>query len=77
MKVTYRGARRVIEALGRLFAHNDESANAVCQLEWAYAALQRPNETFPNGKTLHECANETVEKFEDVALEHRLFTAGA
>ncbi len=49
---------------------NDATGDAVCQLTWAYQKLSEPCVTFPNGRTSHECANEAVERFEDVLLDH-------
>lgn len=75
METTWIGQEKLITFQGRLFANNDQAADAVVQLEWAYSALKRQNETFPNGKQLHEIANETIEKYEDALIGHQRFTA--
>ena len=60
---------------GRLYAPNDETRNAICQLEWAYKVLVQPACTYPNGKLSWEVAGAIVDEFEDVLLEYERFTA--
>jgi hypothetical protein len=73
MQTTWRGERSVIVSGGRTWLDFDTVRHWVGQLEWAHSALMRPNETFPNGKELHECANEVIEEAEDVLLEFQVF----
>jgi hypothetical protein len=73
----YVGQTKMIRRVGthHVYPINDDTKEAACQLNWAHEALSRPNVTFDNGKELHEIANETIEKFDDVLIDHLRITA--
>lgn len=69
---TYIGQQRMFRRIGtsQCYPRNDRTSEAICELEWAHEALTKPNVTFPNGKELHECANERIDRNEDVLLDY-------
>lgn len=73
----YVGTEKMFVRVGTRWCYpvNDDTAEAVCQLNWAYTKLSEDCAVFQNGKTSHECANELVEKFEDVLLSNARVTA--
>lgn len=72
---TYIGQNRMFRRIGtsRCYPYNERTCEAVCELEWAYAALTKPNVVFPNGKESHECANERIDRNEDALIDYLQF----
>ena len=53
-----------------VYADNPESRFLLESIEWAETALQKPNETFKNGKTPHEIAGATIDEASDALIDH-------
>lgn len=53
-----------------VYTDNSESRHLQREIRWAEQALQKPNETFPNGRQLHEVAAETIDKASDKLIDY-------
>jgi len=53
-----------------VYADNPESRFLKESIQWAENALKKPDQTYPNGRSMHEVANETIEQSMDSLVDH-------
>ena len=58
---------------GRYFLENEESCDAITQLEWAQGMLLKPDVVYPNGVHSHHAANKVAELAENTLIKYQVF----